>query len=183
MIEELTGETEELEKDSAVRVVVLTGAGKSFSAGADLNWMRAMAERSEHENREDAGRLAQLMRRLDETRKPTIARINGAALGGGVGLVACCDIAIAAKDAIFGLSEVRLGLAPAIIAPYVIPALGQRAARHLFLSGERFDAVRAHALGLVHILADDIDSLDEATENMITMLLKGGPEAQATCKN
>ncbi|TDJ35680.1 MAG: enoyl-CoA hydratase/isomerase family protein [Gammaproteobacteria bacterium] len=183
LIEELNGELEELEHDGTIRVIVLTGAGKSFSAGADLNWMRAMAERSEHENREDAGRFAQLMRRLNELKMPTIARVNGAALGGGVGLVACCDMAIAEKSAIFGLTEVRLGLVPAVIAPYVIPAMGERAARRLFLTGERFDAEAAHAMGLVHLLAADTDSLDRETENMIGFLLEGGPKAQASCKS
>ncbi len=183
LIEELTGQLEDLERNPAIRIIVLSGAGKSFSAGADLNWMKAMAGYSEHENREDAGRLAQLMRRLDELKMPTIARVNGAALGGGVGLVACCDIAIADKNAKFGLTEVRLGLVPAVIAPYVIPAIGQRAARRLFLSGERFDAEAAQAMGLVHVLAADSDSLDRETENMIGFLLDGGPEAQASCKS
>lgn len=182
LIEELTGELEELQRDSAVRVIVLTGAGKSFSAGADLNWMQAMEDYSEHENREDAGRLALLMRRLDELKKPTVARVNGAALGGGVGLVACCDIAIAAKKAQFGLTEVRLGLVPAVISPYVVAAIGQRTARRLFLTGERFDAEKAHAMGLVHVLAGDAESLDQETESMIGLLLEGGPEAQASCK-
>lgn len=183
LIEELNGELEELERDGAIRVIVLTGAGKSFSAGADLNWMQTMAEYSERENREDAARLAQLMRRLDELKKPTIARVNGAALGGGVGLVACCDIAIAERGAKFGLTEVRLGLIPAVIAPYVVSAVGQRTARRLFLTGERFDAETAQGMGLVHILAGGTESLDEETESMIGLLLEGGPEAQTACKN
>lgn len=183
LIEQLAGELEVLEKNGAVRVLVLTGAGKSFSAGADLNWMRAMAEYTEQENREDAGRLALLMRRLDEFDKPTVARVNGSAFGGGVGLIACCDIALAVNTAQFALTEVRLGLAPAVIAPYVVPALGQRAARRLFLTGERFDAATAHRLGLVQGVSADLEALDKDVGEFVTLLLKGGPEAQRACKS
>jgi methylglutaconyl-CoA hydratase len=126
VIRELTAELERLGADARVRVVVLTGAGRSFSAGADLGWMRAMAAAGERENREDALALARLMRTLDGLTKPAVARVNGPAYGGGVGLVACCDIAIASSDARFAFTEVRLGLAPAVISPYVIAAIGAR---------------------------------------------------------
>ena len=144
-----------MEADDGVRVVVLSGAGKSFSAGADLNWMKRMAGFSADENKRDAMGLATLMRTLAHLRKPTIARVHGAAYGGGVGLVACCDIAIATQNATFALSEAKLGLIPAAISPYVVSAIGERAARRYFLTAERFDAAEAFRLGLVHDLAPD----------------------------
>jgi methylglutaconyl-CoA hydratase len=133
-----------------VRTVVLTGNGSCFSAGADLNWMRGMASASEQENRDDSLRLARLMRTLQFLSKPTIARVNGAAYGGGVGLVACCDIAVGVDTAKFALSEVKLGLVPAVISPYVIAAIGLREARRLFITGEVFDAATAARIGLLH---------------------------------
>ncbi|HEY2624121.1 MAG TPA: enoyl-CoA hydratase-related protein, partial [Dyella sp.] len=138
LIAELTAALETAGADPAVRAVVLSGEGASFSAGADLNWMRGMAGASEAENRQDSLRLARLMRSLQYLPKPTIARVNGAAYGGGVGLVACCDIAIGVDSARFGLTEVKLGLVPAVISPYVIHAIGLRHARRLFLTGELF---------------------------------------------
>src|SRR5690606_25704644 len=140
LIAGLTSALEGLGRDADVRVVVLEGAGASFSAGADLNWMRGMAAASEDANREDSLRLARLMRTLDELPKPTIARVQGAAFGGGVGLVACCDIAIGVPAARFGLTESRLGLLPAVISPYVIAAIGARSARRYFATAELFDA-------------------------------------------
>jgi len=181
VIRELTAELERLGADARVRVVVLTGAGRSFSAGADLGWMRAMAAAGERENREDALALARLMRTLDGLTKPAVARVNGPAYGGGVGLVACCDIAIASSDARFAFTEVRLGLAPAVISPYVIAAIGARQARKLFATGESFDAQRAFAIGLVHgVVAPD--ALDAGVEAVVVQLLQGGPAAQGEIK-
>jgi methylglutaconyl-CoA hydratase len=181
LIADLTTALQDCEHDSHVRAIVLTGAGASFSAGADLNWMRGMAQASEAENRADSLRLAQLMRTLNFVSKPTIARVNGSAYGGGVGLVACCDLAIGVEGAKFSLSEVKLGLVPAVISPYVIAAIGARHARRLFISGEVFDAAAAARIGLLH---DSVaaDQLDETVERALHFLAKGGPLAQAEAK-
>ena len=166
----------------AVRVVVLAGAGVSFSAGADLQWMRAMATASEHDNREDALALAGLMRRLDTLPKPSIARVHGAAFGGGVGLVACCDIAIGTPQARFGLTESRLGLLPAVISPYVIEAIGARQARRWFATAETFDAATAARLGLLHEVVE-APLLDQAVEHQVQLLLRAGPQAAGSAKH
>jgi methylglutaconyl-CoA hydratase len=181
LITELTTALGALDADAGVRAVVLTGSGTSFSAGADLNWMRRMAQASEAENRADAERLAALMRTLNFLSKPTIARVNGAAYGGGVGLVACCDIAIAANTAKFGLTEVKLGLVPAVISPYVIAAIGARHARRLFVTGEIFDALEATRIGLVHrtVAAGELDA---AVDEALAVLARGGPLAQSEAK-
>ena len=168
-------------EDQGVRVVVLTGAGKSFSAGADLAWMRRAADYDEEANRADARTLAAMLRTLDELPKPTVALVNGAAVGGGVGLVAACDIALAADHATFALREVRLGLVPAVIAPFVVAAIGARQARSSFLTGERLDAARATAIGLVHE-AVPADTLKERAATIIAALLEGAPEAQGEAK-
>lgn len=181
LIAELTAAIDELDRDATVRAVVLTGAGASFSAGADLNWMRGMATASEAENREDSLRLARLMRRLQCLSKPTVARVNGAAFGGGVGLVACCDIAVAAEGASFALSEVKLGLVPAVISPYVIAAIGLRQARRLFVTGEIVKASAAQTMGLVHEVVP-ADGLDAAVDRVLDLLGKGGPVAQGEAK-
>ncbi len=182
LIAELTERLRHLDNDARVRVVVLAANGKSFSAGADLNWMKRMARYSEAENLRDAMHLAGLMHTLDRMRKPTIARVQGAAFGGGVGLVACCDMAVAARGAQFCLSEVRLGLIPAVISPYVVQAIGARAARRYFLTAERFDAAEAHHLGLASQVVD-ADRLDEAVSALTDHLLKGGPHAIAAAKD
>ncbi|MEO8366200.1 MAG: enoyl-CoA hydratase-related protein [Pseudoxanthomonas sp.] len=167
--------------DPAIRVVVLESAGASFSAGADLNWMRGMAAASEAENREDALALARLLRTLDELPKPTIARVHGAAFGGGVGLVACCDIAIGVPAAKFGLTESKLGLLPVVISPYVIAAIGARQARRWFATAEIFDAQTALQIGLLHQLVAE-EQLDAAVHRQIDLLLKAGPAAAAAAK-
>ncbi len=167
--------------EQRVRVMILTGTGASFSAGADLNWMRGMAQASENDNRADAARLASLLRRLDEMPCPTIARINGPAFGGGVGLIACCDISIAVNEARMGLTEVRLGLAPATIAPFVIGRIGIGAARRYMLTGERFDSSLACRLGLVSEVVA-AETLDERVAEVVKMLLAGGPRALDQCK-
>lgn len=181
LIASLTSALEALGRDADVRVVVLEGAGASFSAGADLNWMRGMAAASEADNREDALALAHLLRTLDELPKPTIARVHGAAFGGGVGLVACCDIAIGVPGAKFGLTESRLGLLPATISPYVIAAIGPRQARRWFATGETFDAQRALRIGLLHDVVED-DLLDATVDRQIALLLKSGPFAASDAK-
>jgi methylglutaconyl-CoA hydratase len=181
LIAELTAELRRLDQAPEVRVVVLAAIGKSFSAGADLNWMQRMAKYSEAENLRDAIALAGLMRTLHGLHKPTIARVQGAALGGGVGLVACCDIAVAAAEASFSLSEVRLGLIPSVISPYVIAAIGEREARRYFLTAERFGAEEARRMGLVHEVTSG-GRLDEAVKNFADHLLKGGPNALAAAK-
>jgi methylglutaconyl-CoA hydratase len=181
LIDALTAALQDAADDDTVRAVVLTGAGASFSAGADLNWMRAMAKASEAANREDSLRLAGLMRRLQYFPKPTVARVNGAAYGGGVGLIACCDIAIGVNGAKFGLTEVKLGLVPAVISPYVIAAIGLRQARRLFLTGELFDATEALRIGLLHQRVEP-EALDETVAHTLTTLTKAGPLADGRCQ-
>jgi methylglutaconyl-CoA hydratase len=182
VIAELTAGFAGLGADDAVRAVVLRGAGKSFSAGADLDWMRRMAAYDEAANLADARALAALMRTIDTLPKPTIALVHGAAYGGGVGLVACCDIAIATEAAAFSLSEVKLGLIPAVISPYVVRAIGARAARRYFLTAERLDAVEARRLGLVHELVAG-DGLDEAARQVLAALRGNGPVAVRAAKD
>lgn len=167
--------------DSGVRAVVLAGSGASFSAGADLQWMRGMAAASEADNRRDALALARLMRTLDELPRPTLARVQGGAFGGGVGLVACCDIAIAAEDARFGLTESRLGLLPAVISPYVVEAIGARQARRWFATAEQFDAATALRIGLLHQVVP-ADQLDAAISRQLACLDSTGPLAAAGAK-
>lgn len=181
LIAELTRELEVLGADAGVRVVVLTGAGRSFSAGADLNWMRRTASYGEAENLADARALARLLQALNELPKPTVARVNGAALGGGTGLVACCDIVVASERATFGTTEVRLGLIPSVIGPYVLAAIGPRHARRLMLTGEWISAVEALRLGLVHEVVAP-EQLDGAVERIVGELLNSGPAALAAAK-
>jgi methylglutaconyl-CoA hydratase len=181
LISELTAALKEAEQDSAVRMLVLTGAGASFSAGADLHWMRSMAEASEEENEQDALQLAELMRTLNYLDRPTIALINGSAFGGGVGLVSCCDIAIASDKATFGLTETTLGLVPAVISPYVYRRIGETQARRYFMTGERFDANKAKAIGLVHEVVGR-DELEETLNSFIISLLKAAPGATIASK-
>ena len=181
LIAELTEALVSAGGDASVRVVVLEGAGASFSAGADLNWMRSMATASEAANREDSLALARLMRTLDELPKPTIARVHGAAFGGGVGLITCCDIAIGVPDARFGLTESKLGLLPAVISPYVIAAIGARQARRWFATAELFDAATALQIGLLHQVVA-AEQLDGAVQRQIDLLLKAGPVAAAGAK-
>lgn len=182
LIAQMTESLNDLERDAQVRVVVLSSSGKSFSAGADLNWMRAMAGYGQAENLRDAAALGELMHRLDSLKKPTLALVQGAAFGGGVGLVACCDIAIAAQRATFCLSEVKLGLIPAVISPYVVAAMGPRAARRYFLTAERFSAEKALALGLVHEVVAD-DGLEAAADSIIADILTTGPLAVQEAKD
>lgn len=181
LIAQLTEILQRVDADDATRVVVLTGAGKSFSSGADLGWMRRMADYDAAANRADALKLAALMRTLDTLSKPTIARVNGATFGGAVGLVACCDIAISLDLAKYSLSEVRLGLVPAVIAPYVVRAIGAREARRWFLTADAFDAQTAQRIGLVHEVVN-VAGLDHAVTRQVDSLLRGGPAALTAAK-
>lgn len=181
LIGELVDALRTLEDDARVRIVVLSGEGASFSAGADLGWMRRMAQASEKDNRKDARQLAKLMRTLNHLDKPTIARVNGAAFGGGVGLIACCDIAVGVDSAKFGLTETRLGLVPAVISPYVIDAIGARQARRLFLTAEIFDAEEAARIGLLHRVVTE-KQLDAAVQSEIERLRGIGPIAAMEAK-
>ncbi|QIL20865.1 enoyl-CoA hydratase-related protein [Thermomonas sp. HDW16] len=181
LIAELTAALDAIAADAAVRVLVLEADGASFSAGADLNWMRGMAAASEAENYQDSLALARLMRTLDELPKPTIARVQGAAFGGGVGLIACCDIAIGVPEAKFGLTESKLGLLPAVISPYVIAAIGTRNARRYFATAEIFSAEEAQRIGLLHDVVN-ATTLDTAVQRQIDLLLKAGPIASSLAK-
>lgn len=180
-IAELIASLKELEANPQVRLLLLAANGKSFSAGADLGWMRRMADYSREENLQDALQLAELMKRLDSFSKPTVALVQGAAYGGGVGLVACCDMVFASEKASFCLSEVRLGLIPAVISPYVISAIGSRHARRYFLSAEPFGAEQAQRLNLVHEVVDSSELESRAAE-FCAALLKNSPAAMAAAK-
>lgn len=182
LIADLTDAFERAGTDDAVRVVVLEAEGKSFSAGADLGWMERMADYSEAENLADARKLAHMVRVLNELPRPTIARVQGAAFGGGVGLVAACDIALASHAASFCLSEARLGLIPSVISPYVVEAIGARTARRYFQTAERFDAEQAQALGLVHEVVPR-ERLDSRLAELVGHLLDNGPAAMAASKD
>lgn len=181
MIGELTKAFRQAGSDDGVRVVVLAGAGESFCAGADLNWMREIIRYSYEQNLKESLQIAELMKIIYELPKPTIARVNGAVIGGGNGLVSACDIVVAAEKARFGLSEVKIGLIPAAIGPYVIRRIGESAAHELFLTGERIDARRAREIGLVNKVVPDAE-LDDKVGDIIRQLLSSGPEAIAKCK-
>jgi len=181
LVAELTAALRALDADGGVRAVVLRGNGASFCAGADLTWMRRMANYERAENLADANALAAMLATLANLSKPVVARVHGAAYGGGVGLIACCDIAIGTPRATFALSEARLGLIPATIGPYVVRAIGARAAQRYFLSGERFGAAEALRIGLLHELTDP-DSLDARVDAIVDALLRAGPGAQAAAK-
>lgn len=181
MIAELIQVLDKLAADTQVKVLLLSSNGKNFSAGADLNWMRSMAEKDYQQNLDDANELAMLMHKLDSFPKPTIAVVQGAAFGGAVGLVACCDIAIASDNASFCLSEVKIGLIPAVISPYVMRALGERQCRRYFLTAERFSADTAKQLGLLHEVHDK-DALSATLDSLIQNLLQNSPAAVTSAK-
>jgi methylglutaconyl-CoA hydratase len=181
LIEELTRCFEELAEDQETRVVVLAGEGRSFCAGADIGYMRETADYSYEENLEDARRLAMMYWTIDECPRPVVAKIQGAAMGGGAGLAAVADVAVADAEARFAFSEVRLGIAPATIAPFVTRKIGASHARSLFVTGERFGAERAREIGLVHEIVSR-NELDAAVDKKVDELLQGGPVAQATLK-
>lgn len=181
LIAELTQACQALDHDDSVRVVVLAGRGRHFSAGADLNWMRRAASHGEAENLADARQFARMLRTLATLSKPTVARVHGAALGGGAGLTAACQMAIASDDAVFSTSEVRFGIIPAVISPYVLQAIGPRQAQRYFQSGERFDAARALAMGLVSEVAPAAQ-LDARVATLAESLCAGGPCAQRAAR-
>jgi len=182
LIDELAAACVELDADASVRVVVLAGKGKHFSAGADLNWMKRASAFTEEENRADARRFAGMLRALSGMSKPTIARIQGAALGGGTGLAAACDMAVASRDASFATSEVKFGIIPAVISPYVLRAIGPRQSLRYFQSAERFSAQRAYEIGLVNEVCER-DDLDATVERLIEPLIAGAPLAQQAAKD
>ena len=182
LIQELTDFFTQADNDQSIEVVVLSGNGKSFCAGADLNWMKKMVDYSPEENLEDSKKLAHMLNVMNDFSKPLIARVNGAVMGGGVGLVSTCDYVISVERAFFALSEVRLGILPAVISPFVIRKIGESGARACFLSGMRMDSARAKNYGLVHeIVADEIN-LDESVAFQISELKKCGPDARIMAK-
>jgi methylglutaconyl-CoA hydratase len=180
LITEITKTLEDL-KTKDVRVLVLTGAGKSFCAGADLNWMSSMKTWSEEENFQDSKKMAKMFRLLNTMPMPVIAKVNGPALGGGSGLVACCDYVIAVETAMFGFTEARLGLLPAVISPFVMAKIGESHARAWFLSGERFTAAQAQKMNLIHEITP-LDDLDEKLERVVMSFLQAGPQAAREAK-
>lgn len=182
LIADLTAACKALDEDVSARVVVLGGRGKSFSAGADLNWMKAAGAASEAENFADAMRLAGMLRALAEMSKPTIARVHGAALGGGMGLASACDICVASEKAVFATSEVKFGIIPSAISPYVIRAIGERQAYRYFQTAERIGGQRAFEIGLAHEVVA-AEALDEQIAGIVAALLQGGPRAQAAAKD
>lgn len=166
---------------SNTRIVVLAANGKHFCAGADIHWMKASSELSTAENKADAMALSDMLQVLNTLDYPTIAKVHGAALGGGSGIVSCCDIVVASEDAKFSFSEVKLGIIPATISPYALAAIGPRAARRYFMTGEQFDVLEAYRIGLVHDVCST-DNLDMRVDEKISALLKGGPAAQSAAK-
>ncbi|MCJ7563869.1 MAG: enoyl-CoA hydratase/isomerase family protein [Candidatus Aminicenantes bacterium] len=181
MIRELIDAFRKIAEDESVRVAVFSGKGKSFCAGADLNWMREVIHYSFEQNLAESLQIAELHYQIYSLPKPTIARVNGTAIGGGTGFLSACDIVVAAEDAKFGLSEVKMGLVPAAISPYVLRRIGENQARQYFLTGERFDARRALDIGLINVVAPP-EKLDEKIDVLIHSLLSSGPEALVRCK-
>jgi methylglutaconyl-CoA hydratase len=182
LVAELTDALRTLDANPRIRAIILLATGKSFCAGADLKWMERMAGYAYEQNIADAGALARLLQTLAGVGKPTIARVHGAAFGGGVGLIACCDIAIATQNATFALSEAKLGLIPATIGPYVVEAIGARHARRFMITAETFDAAEAFRIGLVHDIVPDVESLDARVNEVLGSLLVAGPHAQKAIK-
>lgn len=181
LIDEMSAVFKSIDSDDSIRVVLLTGAGKSFCAGADLNWMRDVKEQSFESNLAESNRLADLFYQMYSCKRPIIGRINGAAIGGGTGFVALCDIALAARSAKFSFSEVKIGVVPACIAPYVIKKMGEGKARELFITGERMKAERAFEVGLVNKVVND-EELDAEVNALVKVILTSGPEAVAMAK-
>jgi methylglutaconyl-CoA hydratase len=180
-IARVTEAVELLDRDEQVRVIVIAGNGKSFSAGGDLNWMRRMADFTPEENEADGRRLARMFQVIDLARKPTVARVHGSAFAGATGIISACDIAVAAEGTVFSLSEVRLGLVPATISPYVVRAVGERNARRILLTAERFGVTEALRIGLVHMVVPEAE-LDPAVDRVVADLLAGATSAQARAK-
>jgi methylglutaconyl-CoA hydratase len=182
LIAALTEAFTTLSADEALRAIVIAGRGQSFCAGGDLDWMRDSGELPYERNLADAELAAAMFSAVDACPVPVIARVHGAAVGGGTGLACCCDIVLARDDARFGFTEVRLGLVPATIGPFALARIGRSQARALFLTGEIFGAAHAHAIGLVHELCGDDAALDEAVERVLASVLRGGPQALRAAK-
>ena len=181
MINELSRVFDEIEKERGIRVVIITGKGKSFCAGADLNWMRRVKDYSYEDNLKESLDLAEMLYKIYSSAKPTIARVNGAAIGGGTGLVAVCDIAVAATKAKFSFSEAKLGLIPACISPYVMKKCGEGKCREFFLTGERLTAEKAYNAGLVNLVVD-LEQIDDVVNDLVDKLVTSGPDAIRSCK-
>ena len=181
MLEDLLEVFASIRHDPEIRLAVLTGEGKSFCAGADLHWMKRVVNYTYEENYEDSLNLARMLREIYACPKPVIGRINGPAIGGGTGMVAVCDIAIASEDAVFAFTETKLGLTPATISPYLLKRVGERNLHEYFLTGERFSASRAAEIGLVNAVVP-VDELDVAVDAKVEMIMTGGPEALAVSK-
>ena len=181
LIAQLTERFQKVNEQEDVRLVVLCGKGKSFSAGADLNWMKKMKEYTDKENYKDSVNLSRMFQVMNACEKPLIGKIQGAALGGGCGIVSVCDYVVAERDCRFGFTEVRLGLIPAVISPFVMAKIGESAARAFFLSGIRFNSDRAYHMGLVHHVCDK-EKLDEETDQIVKSFLKAAPQAASSAK-
>ena len=182
MIDELTRAFVEITKDDTLRVVVLGGEGKLFCAGADIEWMRASVELTDEENRHDAENLSLMLRAIDECPKPVIGRVHGVAFGGALGLIGACDLVASASDAVFSFSEVKLGILPAVISPFVVPKMGMSHARRYFLTAERFTSQQAWAMGLVHEIVAP-EQLDDVIEEWVYAFDLCGPNALAEVKS
>jgi len=182
MIAEITSGLVELESDPQVRIVVVSASGRNFCAGVDPVWMKRSAAHNAQESQRDEYNLARVLKTLNDLPKPTIARVQGSAYNAGVGLIAACDITVGTYDALFALSDVKFGLLPAVVSPYLLTAIGERHARRYMLSAERFSATEAYRIGLLHEIVPTEEQLDEALGEIIDSLLKGGPAAQAGCK-
>lgn len=181
LIEQMTQAFKAVDKDNSIKVMILAAKGDNFSAGADLAWMKRMASYSYEDNLEDSRALADMLSGLNSISKPTIARVQGSVFGGAVGLVSCCDMAIATDTSRFCLSEVKIGLTPATISPYVLAAMGQRAARRYFLSAEQFSAQEAKHTGLVSEIST-LEELDQTVNKLCSKLLSNSPQAMSGCK-
>jgi methylglutaconyl-CoA hydratase len=183
IIQQLISALEKVNADDNTNIVILRSEGRHFSAGADLGWMRRMADSSRQENLDDSRELARLMNVLNHLSKPVIGLVQGAAFGGAVGLAACCDIVLATEKASFCLSEVRLGLIPAVISPYVVRAIGERQARRYFITAEVFTARQAEHFGLVHDVCEDVAAMDHRCDELLQQLTLNGPEAMQAAKD
>lgn len=181
LIEDLSIQLTFASDDDFVRAIVITGEGETFSSGADINWIKSSIKRDHATNSMEALKMAQMLQKLYATPKPTVAKINGPAFGGALGIIACCDIAIANINSYFAFTEVKLGLIPAVVSPYIVSAIGHRNAKRLFITGERFSAENAVSMGLLHKVVDP-STLDEAIEEETKLLLQAGPSAQLECK-
>jgi methylglutaconyl-CoA hydratase len=182
MIAEITSGLVELESSPRVRIVVISASGRNFCAGADPAWIKRSASHAASESQRDEYGLARLLKTLNDLSKPTVARVQGSAFNAGVGLIAACDIAVGTYDALFALSDVKFGLLPAVVSPYLLTAIGERHARRYMMSAERFSATEAYRIGLLHEIVPAEEQLDEALGEIIDSLMNGGPAAQAGCK-